>query len=155
MKINTSRFGELEVDDQAIVTVPGGLIGFTEQQRYVILQHKPGSPFYWFQAVDHPDLAFVIVNPLTFKPDYVFDLPKALLGDLHVESPEDVAIYVIVTIPHGRPQEMTANLLGPLVINTRAKLARQIILDEARYSHRHPVMPSTPEETEDQEDQEA
>jgi len=58
VKIRTTRFGEIEVEDEAVISVPGGLIGFSDQERYVIIEHKPESPFFWFQAVDRPDLAF-------------------------------------------------------------------------------------------------
>jgi len=140
MKITTTRFGTVDVDEGSILRVPGGIIGFSDQQRYVIIEHKPGSPFYWFQAVDRPELAFVIIDPMLFKADYEVHLPAALLSELQVEDPADVSVYVIVTIPPGRPQEMTANLIGPLVINTRARIARQIVLDDDAYSLRHPLL---------------
>ncbi|MDY6850663.1 MAG: flagellar assembly protein FliW [Thermodesulfobacteriota bacterium] len=140
MKIPTSRFGQVEIDPQAIISMPRGLIGFPEQKRYIILRHNPESPFFWFQAVDAPDLAFVIVDPLIFKPDYDVPLPKPLLADLKAVKPEDLGIYVIVTIPTGHPEKMTANLLGPLLINTASRLARQLVLDKSRYSHRFAIL---------------
>lgn len=139
MKIHTTRFGEIEVEDEAVISVPGGLIGFSDQERYVIIEHKPESPFFWFQAVDRPDLAFVIANPFAFKPDYDLNLSEDILADLGIEDPEDMVVYVIMTIPHGRPQDMTANLLGPLIINTKSRTVRQIILDDSEYSHRYPI----------------
>ena len=140
MKIQTSRFGELEIDDSSVISITGGLIGFPEQERYIILRHNPQSPFFWFQAVERPDLAFVIVDPKVFKPDYDAPLPKALLAGLKASSPDDINIFVIVTIPQGKPEAMTANLLGPVVINSSSKLARQLVLDERLYSHCHPIM---------------
>jgi len=139
VKIRTTRFGEIEVEDEAVISVPGGLIGFSDQERYVIIEHKPESPFFWFQAVDRPDLAFVIANPFAFKPDYDLNLSEDILADLGIEDPEDMVVYVIMTIPHGRPQDMTANLLGPLIINTKSRIVRQIILDDSEYSHRYPI----------------
>ncbi len=140
MKIQTTRFGEVEVEDQSIILVKGGIIGFARYEQYMIIEHKSESPFFWLQAVDSPDLAFVIVDPCLFMPDYNLTLSEPLLADLKAQESQEVAVHVLVTIPHGRPQEMTANLLGPLVINTQAKLARQIIVDDERYSHRHPVI---------------
>lgn len=140
LKIQTTRFGEVEVEDQSIILVQGGIIGFARYERYMIIEHKSESPFFWLQAVDSPDLAFVIVDPCLFMPDYNLTLSEPILADLKAQESQEVAVHVLVTIPHGRPQEMTANLLGPLVINTQAKLARQIIVDDERYSHRHPVI---------------
>jgi flagellar assembly factor FliW len=140
LKIQTTRFGEVEVEDQSIILVQGGIIGFARYERYMIIEHKSESPFFWLQAVDSPDLAFVIVDPCLFMPDYNLTLSAPILADLKAQESQEVAVHVLVTIPHGRPQEMTANLLGPLVINTQAKLARQIIVDDERYSHRHPII---------------
>jgi len=140
-KINTTRFGEIEVNQDAVISVPGGLIGFAEQEKYIIIEHDPKSPFFWLQAADLPDLAFVIVDPFIFKTDYEINLSPPVRGDLHIESPSDVTVYVIVTIPHGRPQDMTANMLGPLVLNNRTNEARQLIIDDDRYSHRHRILP--------------
>jgi len=142
VKIQTTRFGDITVEDQSVISVKGGIIGFARYEKYVIVEHKSESPFFWLQAADSPDLAFVIVNPSLFKPDYEVTLSEPTLLDLDVQESQDVAVYVLVTIPHGQPRDMTANLLGPLVINTRAKLARQLILDDDRYSHRHPIIPS-------------
>ena len=141
MKIETSRFGEMEIDEKSIISVPGGLIGFPEQEQYVLIRHHPDSPFYWFQAVGNPELAFVIVDPAVFKPDYKFPTPKILLEALKAETPNDLSTFVIVTIPQGDPQGMTANLLGPVVVNTESRLARQLVLDDKHYSHRYPIMP--------------
>jgi len=66
-------------------------------------------------------------------------LSEDILADLGIEDPEDMVVYVIMTIPHGRPQDMTANLLGPLIINTKSRIVRQIILDDSEYSHRYPI----------------
>jgi len=140
LKIQTTRFGEVEVEDQSIILVQGGIIGFARYERYMIIEHKSESPFFWLQAVDSPDLAFVIVDPCLFMPDYNLTLSEPILADLKAQESQEVAVHVLVTIPHGRPQEMTANLLGPLVINTQAKLARQIIVDDERYSYRHPII---------------
>ena len=140
LKIQTTRFGEIEVEDQSIILVQGGIIGFARYERYMIIEHKSESPFFWLQAMDSPDLAFVIVDPCLFMPDYNLTLSEPILADLKAQESQEVAVHVLVTIPHGRPQEMTANLLGPLVINTQAKLARQIIVDDERYSHRHPII---------------
>lgn len=144
MQIQTSRFGLLDIDDQSIISIPGGLIGFPRHEQYVIIRHKPESPFYWFQATDREDLAFALVDPLLFKPDYQVPLSKPLMSELQADKPEDLGIFVIITIPPGRPEAMTANLLGPLIINIQKRLARQVVLDEQQYSHRHPIMSDRP-----------
>lgn len=138
MKFNTTRFGEIEVADDKIITMAEGLLGFAEITRYVILDHAPDSPFHYFQAVDDPDVAFIIIDPLCFKPDYKVAVAAGELADLKLEKPEDAVVCAIVTVPDD-PDEMTANLQGPLVINAEKRLAKQIVLYDGPYSTKHKI----------------
>lgn len=117
----------------------GGLIGFPEFESYILIQHRPDSPFYWLQAIDNGELAFVVVDPTVFEPSYNVPISKPILESLKAGSRDELSLFAIVTIPQGKPDEMTANLLGPVVLNTDAKLARQLVLDDRNYSHRSPI----------------
>jgi flagellar assembly factor FliW len=140
IKINTKRFGEMEFSEESVVRVLGGLIGLGGLENYVIIRYQDGSPFYWLQCVDDPDLALVMVNPLVFKPDYAPPLPPGLVEELEAGGAGELSLFVIVTIPAGNPMGLTANLLGPVAVNPVRRLARQLVLDDRLYSHRHPVM---------------
>ena len=138
--IKTSRFGVLEIDESRIIHFPEGLLGFPEQRRYVILEHKPGSPFYWLQSIDSPELAFVMANPLLIKEDYLEVLAEKEKPLFESESGGDIAVFSLVTIPQGNVERMTVNLIGPLVIDVDAKTGKQVILSESGYDYRHPLM---------------
>ena len=140
IKINTKRFGEMEFSEESVVRVLGGLIGLGGLENYVIVRYQDDSPFYWLQCVDDPDLALVMVNPLVFKPDYAPSIPPGVAGELQAADPGELSLFVIVTIPPGNPKGLTANLLGPVAVNPGRRLARQLVLDDRLYSHRHPVM---------------
>ncbi len=138
MKINTARYGVVDIDPAKIISVNDGIIGFPNFRRYAFLPFLEGTPFELFQAIDEPELAFVVVNPFVFKADYQFDLGDDELAELQVEKKEDIQIRVIVTIPHD-PREMTANLQGPLIINESRLLAKQIILHDSDYTTKHKI----------------
>ncbi|MDL2226771.1 flagellar assembly protein FliW [Deltaproteobacteria bacterium OttesenSCG-928-M10] len=140
IKINTKRFGEMEFSEDSVVKVIGGLIGLSGYENFVIIRYQDDSPFYWLQCVDDPELALVMVSPLLFKPDYDPPIPLSLNQELDIQSPGDITVFVIVTIPAGNPQDMTANLLGPVVVNARSRRARQLVLDDRVYSHRYRVV---------------
>lgn len=133
MRINTSRFGEIEVENDSIVTMPRGMLGFSEIKRYVLVKHDENSPFIWYQAVDEPALAFVITDPFAFFPDYEVGLTEEDLDELGCRDISDLAVFVVVVIPENAEQ-MTANLKGPIVINTANRIARQVVLADERYS---------------------
>ena len=87
----------------------------------------------WLQSLDDPKLAFVVVQPGIFLSDYTPPLQSFVLDELQVTPGNDPEVLVILTIPAGQPHEMTANLLGPVVVNVNKRLAKQVLLDPNRY----------------------
>jgi flagellar assembly factor FliW len=136
MKIITSRFGELEIREDLIIHMTKPVLGFEEYRKYVIVETEDFEPFKWFQSVENPDLAFVVVNPLLFFPDYVIEVNPKEIEELKVGDVARVITYAIVTIPPDYTR-MTANLQGPLVINTETNLAKQLVLVNSRHGIRH------------------
>jgi flagellar assembly factor FliW len=141
IKLKTPRFGELEVPRENVIHMPGGVLGFPSCKDYILVPHKENSPFLWYQSLDDPALVFVVINPLIFKPDYDVPISPALMESLGAEKIEELELLAIVTVPKDRPQDMTANLLGPIVIDPVKRLAKQIVLDPERYSTKTPILP--------------
>ena len=137
--INTIRFGELEIDEKRVVQFPDGLLGFPEAKDYAILSHKPGSPFLWLQSICRPDLAFVMVEAFAVKEGYLEDLPPET-RELVRDKEKKVDVFALVTIPPGEVEQMTVNLLGPLLIDVENRIGRQVILEKSGCSHRHPLV---------------
>jgi flagellar assembly factor FliW len=138
--VETTRFGNITVEPDKVITLPQGMIGFPRRTRYLFVQHRPESPLHWMQSLDSGDLAFVVVNPLLFDPGYQVALGKAEMELLKVDKPEDIQVWVVVTIPPGHPEKMTANLRAPLVVNLANRLGAQIILDNQDLPVRKPLV---------------
>lgn len=140
MKIETSRFGTLDLLEDKVIHVPSGLFGFPDSKRYTLLEHRKGSPFVWLQSVDNGSLAFVLIDPLLVKPDYEVQISPEDMNELQLaDAPDGIQTLVIVNITSGEKVELTVNLLGPIVINTKKKFGKQIILSDSEYSLRHPI----------------
>lgn len=139
MKINTTRFGAVNVEDSQIITMPEGVIGFEGNKKYAILDHAPESPFKWFQSVDEPGLAFVIMDPLHFFQDYEVDIKKTDLEFLGVKDKSGLLILTFVSIKR-ETSAVTANLLGPIAINLKNFIAKQLVLSDSNYSSSHDLM---------------
>ena len=146
MKLYTTRFGEIEIDENKVIKFQSGLLGFPDVKRYVILDHMndPDIPFKWLQAVDDPDLVFVVIDPLLFCPDYNLYIDERDLIELNIAGFDDRFIVVIVTIPHEMPELMTANLQGPLIVNLKTREAKQVVLLGERYPLHYPVLQDIP-----------
>lgn len=142
MRCRSTRFGSLEVPDETIITFPSGLLGFPDQQRYVILDHDTEAPFKWLQSVEEPDLAFVLMDPATFTAEYRIDVSADALGEIKGEQSDDLTLVVILTIPSNDPGRITANLRGPLIISHKTKLGKQLVLSE-EFPTRHPLFPAS------------
>ncbi len=140
LKINTTRFGELEIEEKRLIHFPEGILGFPEEKYFVILEHKPNSPFCWLQSAQSPELAFVIMNPFLVKQDYLMDLPAPDKAIFEGEEAKNLVIFSIVTIPKGNAEKMTINLLGPIIIDTNKRIGRQLVLAGTGYSPRHPII---------------
>jgi flagellar assembly factor FliW len=138
MKIATKAFGLIDVDEQKKINFPQGLFGFEAYNNYILLDAEQ-HPFYWLQSMDEEIIAFVLINPFLFCPDYEVNIPNEELADIGIDSPEKAMIFSIVTIPpDGSP--MTANLQGPLIINRDNGTGKQVILTDVRWKTRHDIM---------------
>ena len=64
VKIETSRFGSLEVPEDRVIRFPVGLLGFPRLNRYILIDYKD-TPLKWLQSVEDPDVAFIVTDPKT------------------------------------------------------------------------------------------
>jgi len=135
--IQTSRFGQLEVNPERFIVFEEGILGFPEQKDYALVQTGAGSGFYWLQAVRTPDLAFVVCDPRLFVADYQVPAKLDDLQGIDLGEPKDAQVFVIV---NKIGDLLTGNLQGPLVVNVVNRKARQLVLSDKRYSTRHPLM---------------
>jgi flagellar assembly factor FliW len=137
--IETTRFGSMEIDEGMIIHFPSGLFGFPENKNYVIFDHDQDIPFQWLQAVDEPDLAFVIMDPFDVLPDYQAEIQDPDLLELKVNDSTNLSLFVIITIPTGGPMGLTANLKGPVLVNSENRWAKQLVLANSPYTTCHPL----------------
>lgn len=143
MTIHGTRFGDIEYSADDVITFPAGLIGFPEQQTYLLLNHKPNTPFRWLQSIEQPVLAFLVAFPELLVPGYapVLDDATAKELELTVETPK--LLLTTVAIPAGKPNDMTTNLVGPIIINGSTMVGKQVVLQDDAYTVRHRVFPTT------------
>ena len=138
MKVKTSRFDEIEVPDKALITFAEGIIGFREATRFVIFDCGEDGIFKWLQSCDNPDLAFVICEANLVISDYQIMIGEKERDILRLTKPEDAVVCLILIIPDD-PLGATANLLGPIVMNTETRRGMQLVLVNPEYSARHRI----------------
>lgn len=147
MQIKTTRFGTVELEEDKLIHFPLGLLGFETKQRYFIIDSDEAAPMRWLQCADQPELAFLVVEPGLFFPDYAFDLNAEDRELLQLGTSEDVVVACLVVIPDD-PTKMTINLMGPLVMSPEARLGKQVVLHDSTYSTRQRLIPDPMESEE-------
>lgn len=136
MQVKSTRFGELEIEDEKVICLPEGMLGFAEK-RFVLLTPPKLGPFCWLQAVDNPDLAFVVVDAKSCVSDDAFALTEEESRALELSEQSEVIFLLVVTMAPD-PKDITVNLQGPVALNPERRLARQIVQGGASYTTRHP-----------------
>lgn len=139
MFLETSRFGEIELEEEHIYSFAKGIPGFEEFRRYILLDMN-NTPFSHLQSVENGDLALVVVDPFSFYANYEFILPDTVMQELDIEKSKQVAIRCVVTVKR-RLETATVNLLAPLVFNVEKRKGKQIILHQSAYTTKHPLLP--------------
>ena len=140
--VKSSRFGEFVVPTSTIIEFPRGIIGFPNQRRYIMLEHK--EPFCWLQSVDEPSLAFVVIDGMGMGERYDRKIP---FSDPHCDfrGDDEFAILLIVTA-RSDPLQTSANVKAPVFVNMRNRRGVQVIYDDPTLSTRFTLFePPTPE----------
>lgn len=136
MIVKTGRFGQLTVGDDEIIRIPQGILGFPEYTKFCLVDPGDDTLIVWLQSVDNPEIAFPLLEPKVFRPNYAARLSAAELRELKLDNINHSAVFSILTITNDITQ-MTANLKAPLVINLKEQIAKQVVLQENEYSVKH------------------
>lgn len=125
MSFETSRFGSLEVEEDKIINFPNGLLGFPEIKRYILMDYKD-TPLKWLQAVDDPDIAFIVMEPTILSPDYSIKLDATARQCLQLENDNDLAVLVIIRV---EGEKVIANFQGPILLNASLMRGMQVVIE--------------------------
>ncbi|MBN1649088.1 MAG: flagellar assembly protein FliW [Spirochaetales bacterium] len=140
MIINAKAFGQIEICEKQIIHFPLGILGFENLKQYALLDSEQ-PPFYWLQSLDVREIAFVLINPYLFRPDYDLQIANEDYDLIRLDKAdtENRLVFAIVTIPE-KSEDMTANLQGPLIINKHNKYAIQSISTNPDYRVKHHIL---------------
>lgn len=143
LEIDSKDFGKIIVNNNQKVVFPKGLYGFESFKEFYIINYD--EMFKCLQSKEDKNTAFIIINPLYFKNDYILDIDEEDYTEIGLKPDEEeckkyLDLYVIVTIPHTNPDDMTANLLGPIIINSKNHKGKQALSRNPLYTVRHNIL---------------
>lgn len=140
MQLNTKPFGLINIEERQKITFVKGIFGFESIKEYALLNASQW-PFYWLQSIEVPDLAFILIDPKIFRPDYTADVNESDLLEigLNKDETDNMLVFAIVTVPDDQ-KNMTANLQGPVIINRDSRKGRQFISQNQEWKIKHYII---------------
>ena len=137
MEIESTRFGRLSVDEERVITFPGGLLGFPEHTQFALIQTGEENYFFGLQSVDEPALAFVVTDPTIFFKNYDVPLREETAAEIELTDTNFAQVFVIC---NKVDDWLTGNLLGPILVNAQNRMGAQVVLTEKKWTTRQPLM---------------
>ncbi|MBW7886908.1 MAG: flagellar assembly protein FliW [Bacteroidetes bacterium] len=129
MKWTNRIFGEFEFEEKHILHFPGGIIGFEENKKFIIVNDESSEPFRWLVSLEDPELSFPLIEP---------SMVHAQFNEQYVQG-KDVTLFVVASI-NEHIETSTVNLKSPLLINNEDRTGKQIILDDEALDVRTPLL---------------
>ncbi len=124
MRIDTERFGSIEIDDRELFLFPQGLIGLETLRQWALLPDPENASVAWLQSASRGDRALAVISPRVFVPNYRIHVSSRSLESLQLRS--DHRTFVLTTVA-GSVGQMTTNLRAPIIINLDRRLGCQVV----------------------------
>lgn len=142
ISVQTTRFGPIEVDEDLIVRLPHGMIGFEDCVRFVVLHQDPDNVLRWFQCIDDGSVAFPIMDPYVYDAGYSPTIAPSDAAEIGLTEETPRLVFAVVTIPRDDPAGLTVNLLGPIIVNAETRIGKQVVVTDECYKTKHRILTS-------------
>ena len=135
----SQKLGLIEYHPEDVLHFASGLFGFEGLKQYILIDGDTNTYFKYLQSLEDPGVTFVVCDPTSLIENYQLIIDKNDVMDLFdgknvLET--DLAHVVIVTVPSSY-EEVSVNLLGPVVINVKNRKAKQVVSKCETYTTKH------------------
>jgi flagellar assembly factor FliW len=138
MKLNTKYHGEREFNSEDIITFNKGLPGFEELRKFILFSVEENEMFSILHSIEDEAIGLIVTSPFNKFKDYEFNISDEKMAELKITSEREILVINTVTL-HSNVENITINLKAPIIINTKAGLGEQIILDNEKYLIKQPL----------------
>jgi flagellar assembly factor FliW len=130
---------DVETIGENALSLPQGIIGFGDYRRAELLYSSTHLPFLWMKLQGPRDTVnFVVIEPGGIVPGYELEIFDHDAESLDLTDASEAMILNIVTLRHQSPLDATVNLIGPILVNRRTRIGRQLVIaNHSHYSARH------------------
>ena len=138
-KIETMQLGELSYTDENIYHFSEGLYGFEDLKNFILVSSGEDSLFFYLQSIEDVNITFIIANPFVLDKSYELNIASVDYESIDLKNREAAETWAIVTMSKNI-EDITANFLGPLVINSNNRKGKQVISLNSNYSTKHKIL---------------
>jgi flagellar assembly factor FliW len=118
----------VEATDVPVIEFVGPMPGFPDLTHFALVQLDDAGVLGALRSLEETDIRFLVL-PAAFFPDYAVEIDDETVAALEITSAEEVLVLVVVN-PGATAGAATANLLAPVLINTRTNRGMQVVLNE-------------------------
>ena len=136
MRVNTNRFGAIEVEKEDVIEFPEGMVGLSRLRQFVLFRDPSSPDLFWLQSIDQAEFAWAMVHSTKLASQFELDWQEVDVSGLELGSPEEAEIFVLLNRVNG---EVTCNLKGPVIVNSSRMVGKQVVLRSPRFDVRHPL----------------
>jgi len=129
----------IEITEEQLIRFEHGIPGFEQLKSFAVLPADDDGTFVHLQSVEEEEVMFLLADPFRFYPNYEFQITQHLQEELQIQEEKDVVVWTIVTVGE-KLEDSTLNMLAPIVVNTRLRVGKQVILQETQYHTKHPLV---------------
>ncbi len=141
-KCETKYWGKLDFAEDSVIEFPTGIPGFELERQFILIEQRPLDPLVFLQSLSTPALCFVAVHARVLVPEYQLRISAENLEALGLPETFQPSVgpdLACLSLIHIDKDEVTANLLAPVVIHVPSRRGMQAIQTGCDYSHRHRV----------------
>ena len=140
MKLTTKVFGEIEINEDKVITFDGGIVGFYDLKKFLLIHDEENMDrvISWLQSIDEPQFALPVIDPLKVCEEYNPMIEDELLSSLGDLNKDNMLVLCTVTVPSDITK-MTSNLRAPIVVNVETRKACQVIAENEEYEVKYPI----------------
>lgn len=139
MDLNSKYHEKIEYNEEEVITFSKGLPGFEQLKKFIIFKLEDNEDFNVLHSLENNEIGFVVTTPFSIVNNYEFKLTEEILKELEIKDEKEVLVLNTVTL-NSDISKITVNLKAPIIINIKSKLGAQIILDNEKYSIKHPLV---------------
>jgi flagellar assembly factor FliW len=112
--------------DLPVIELVDAMPGLPAMAQCVLVQLDETGALYRLQSVLDPNLRLLVAASPAFFADYAPEIDEETASKIGLEDAADALVLLVVTVG-GSAAESTANLLAPIVLNSRTRQAAQVL----------------------------